>query len=226
MVRAGGVLNYQAHMTPEPTSTPEELLAAAIADPGKREGFLRSITPRVHSMVEIRLAPTPAQLHEVDDLTQQVLLAVSEGLNGLRNQTPDGVRMYMSRIVTNKVADFLRSANTVDGARRASLESSVRNLASAGMLRDLLPASGLSACTSASQAELIELVTAELGRLNERYREVIALAFFDQLTIGQIAERLEMTRPAASMLLIRSVNALRQRVSESTSTDIPNVERA
>lgn len=174
-------------------------------------------------MVLIRLAPSPSQMHVVEDLTQQSLIAVAEGLSRLRNITLDGFRAFASRIVANKVADFLRTARTSNGARHASLESSIGGLSSVVMLKDLLPASGLSVGTVAARTELIDRILAELNDMNPRNREVITLAFFDQLTVSQIAERIEVSRAAASMLLVRSVKMLRNRITRKLGPEIPNV---
>ena len=57
----------------------------------------------------------------------------------------------------------------------------------------------------------------ELGGLKSEYREAITLAFFDQMTTHDIGERMELSRPAASMLLLRAVNALRRSMRGATT---------
>ena len=57
----------------------------------------------------------------------------------------------------------------------------------------------------------------ELGGLKSAYREAITLAFFDQMTTRDIAERMELSRPAASMLLLRAGNALRRSMRGATT---------
>ncbi len=57
----------------------------------------------------------------------------------------------------------------------------------------------------------------ELGGLKAEYREAITLAFFDQMTTRDIAQRMELSRPAASMLLLRAVKALRRSMSGATT---------
>lgn len=57
----------------------------------------------------------------------------------------------------------------------------------------------------------------ELGNLKPEHREAITLAFFDQMTTREIAERMGMSRPAASMLLLRAVTALRHRMIVATT---------
>lgn len=80
----------------------------------------------------------------------------------------------------------------------------------------MLSASGTSPLSAADRFDCLQNVLGELGQLNERHREIITLAFFDQLATGEIADRLGISRPAASMLLIRAIKALRRRVTGSS----------
>ena len=210
-------------MAPEAYVITEDLLREAITSVAERDRLIQLLMPRIHAMVLIRLAPSPSQMHSVEDLTQQSLVAVADGLCRLHNATLEGLRAFASRIVANKVADFLRSARTLGGERHASLESSIAGLSSVVMLRDLLPASGLSVGTMVARTELIDRILAELNEMNPRNRDVITFAFFDQLTVSQIAERMEISRAAASMLLVRSVKMLRSRLARKLGPEMRNV---
>lgn len=210
-------------MAPESNLITEELLRGAVASASKRNNLVQIITPRVRSMVLIRLAPTRSQMHAVEDLSQQCLMAIADGICRLRAVNLDSFRSFTSRIVAHKVADFLRKAQSSNGARHASLESSVDAMSSVIMLKDLLPASGLSVGTIAARTELIDQILSELKEMSPRNREVITLAFFDQLTVSQIAECMEVSRAAASMLLLRSVKMLRSRIARRLGPEIRHV---
>jgi RNA polymerase sigma factor (sigma-70 family) len=56
----------------------------------------------------------------------------------------------------------------------------------------------------------------KIGRLKEEHRQVLTLAFFDQMPTGQIAELLGISRRAASMRLMRAIRALRRDITGSS----------
>jgi RNA polymerase sigma factor (sigma-70 family) len=82
--------------------------------------------------------------------------------------------------------------------------------ASAGPLWQVLSQSGISPLSAADQNHRLNEVMAGLGQLKAEHREVITLAFFDQLPTREIGERMSITPAAASMLLIRAVKTLRR----------------
>ena len=198
----------------------DDAVAAAVRGSARDSSrVLEMVQPQVRLMVTARLSPTPRQLHAVDEITQVTLAALAQNLRRLRVPTVSGLRSYLSGIVSRKVADYLRrrGADGVGGAATVSLNASVAALAAdasgAGPLWQALSASGVSPRTAAENAELIAKVMDKIARLKEEYRQVITLAFFDQMTTGQIAERMAISRPAASMLLLRAMRALRRDVT-------------
>jgi RNA polymerase sigma factor (sigma-70 family) len=184
-----------------------------------RERVLSCLTPRVRAMVVARLAPAPSQFHVVDDLVQQALVDVSGKLSELRVPTFVGLRAFASVIVARRVADYLREIAT-PGAMTLRLSAADSSIVE--WLSRALPASGHSPRSSAARAEEAERVLLELGRLKEAYRDVLTMAFFDQLTLDEIAERMGVSRSAASMTVVRALQALRARVAGSIGSWSPH----
>lgn len=203
--------------------TDETVRAAVQGDASDRNKVLEALTSQVRAMITIRLSPTPAQFHAVDDLAQQSLIALSEGLDRLRDVRVAALRSFASVVVGRKVADFLRQNNTANTRPVESLDASFPDHSVFAPMRDILPASTLSPRSLAVRADAIRQIVAELGRLRQNQREIITLAFFDQLPVAEIAERLEMSRPAASMLLLRAVKTLRRNITGSSKVH-PNRE--
>jgi len=166
-------------------------------------------------MVAARLSSSPQCLHAMEDIAQSVLMGVNDRLPELKNRTVSGLKAFTSTIVSRRVADYLRGRPADGAARRpvASLDSTVAGLSGAGPMWQFLSADGTSPLTAADRAEQLNRVLAELGRLKPEHRDVITYAFFDQLTTAEIAERMGISRPATSMLLIRAVNTLRRRLA-------------
>ncbi|MCP3902559.1 MAG: sigma-70 family RNA polymerase sigma factor, partial [Planctomycetes bacterium] len=75
-----------------------------------------------------------------------------------------------------------------------------------------LSGSVISPRSEVDRAEQTERLLLELGRLKDSYREIITLAFFDQLPVRDIAEQMNVTPRAASMMLLRAVRTLQERM--------------
>lgn len=174
--------------------------------------IIEALQPQLHLMVSARLSPTPAQYHAVEDLKQQVLLGLAGGLGGLRNRTIGGLKAYISGVVRRTVAEYIRQGRPRSASPKAagSLDSVVAGLSHAGPLWQFLSASLTSPPTAAGRAEQIAQLMFELGRLKSEHRQVITLAFCDQLSTGEIARQMNLSQNAASMLLLRAVRALRR----------------
>jgi RNA polymerase sigma factor (sigma-70 family) len=194
------------------------IVAAAEGSDWARTRLLELLAPQVRLMVRARLAPTPNQLLAVDDLAGQVLTALSNGVGRLENRTAAGLKAFLSSIVQHKVADFIREGNEQE-ARPAiqSLDSTVADFSRVGPMWQFLSASGVSPRTALDHAERIGRLMDELGRLSAPHREVLILAFFDQLSVGEIADQMQLTRAAASMLLLRALQTLRRAMMAMSS---------
>ena len=198
--------------------TDEHVRRAASGSPDDAERLMQMVTPQVSRMVAARLSPRPNQWHAAEEIVQESLIALSQGLGRLQRQDTTGLRAFLSRIVENKVADRLRRQQRKPGAitgGHASLQDAVGRLTQTGRFEHVLQASGVSPRTAAAEAEEVELMLTALGRLKDEHRRVITLAFFDQLKTAEIAEQMQISRPAASMLLIRAVEALRRAMNDS-----------
>lgn len=205
----------------------DDLVAAAIRGcPDDASRIMEMISPQVRLMVTARLSPNPSQFHAVEELRQLSMVALADGLTRIRTPTVAGLKSYLRGIVSRKVADYLNRRG--EGGRAAadteSLDAPIADpdgATGAGPLWQLLSASGASPASAAAQAEQINNVMSEIGRLKAEHRQVITMAFFDQIPTRQIAEELEVSRPAASMLLIRAVKALRRNLTGSSRIVTP-----
>jgi RNA polymerase sigma factor (sigma-70 family) len=192
--------------------------AAAEGSRSDLRRVLEAVEQQVHNTVAARLSATPNHFHVVAEISQLVMLAISEGIGRLRNRTVAGFKAYVSGIVAHKVADHLNRRGEGDGVGppMRSLDSTVTHLSEAGPLWQFLSGSFTSPGSVVARAELAQRVMCELGRLKPEHREVIILALFDQLPISDVAKRMAISRPAASMLLIRAVRTLRRQMTGSS----------
>ena len=179
------------------------------------ELVLRALEPQVRVMVAARLLPSPGQMDTVDDLVQQVLEAVSDGIARLERKTPAGLKAYVSTIAGRKVANYLRSLprHGLGGPMR-SLDSTVYVASHAGPLWQFLSASLTPPSLAAHRDEQINRLMRELPRLKDSHRQAIILAFFDQIPTGEIAKQMNISREAAAGLIKRALCKLRRRMAE------------
>jgi len=210
---------YNAGVTFGAATLSDDIVRAAsdgsLAD---RERVARALAPQVRLMVMARLSPTSSQFDVVEDLAQAALVGLAEGLGRLQQRSVGGLKAFTSTIVARRVADHLRTrrAVAVSGGRVRSLDSNAGDYSEAGLLWHFLSASGTSPPSAAERADQLRLVMEEMGRLKSQQREVITLAFFDQLPTSEIATRLGVSRPAASMLILRAVKTLRRNITGSS----------
>ena len=180
---------------------------------GSREDLdqiCKTLELQIRLMVLARLSPTPAQLDGVDDVAQEVLLALAEGISRLKNRTVDGLRAFASGIVTRQVAAWIKHPRGRGWTNITSLDKTIATLSRAGPLWEFLSLSGPSPRTRAGQAELIKEIVGALGRLRAEEREIITFAIFDQLKTHEIAHIKGITRAAACMRFKRAMGKLRE----------------
>ena len=199
------------------TLTDATVAAAADGTPGEKARVLGVVAPQVRLMVLARLSAAPDRMCDVEDVSQAALTGLTTALSRLENRTVGGLKAYVSGIVAHKVSDFLRTKPAERRGRPGvSLDSTVAGFSSPGPLWQFLSASGTSPLSAADRTDQIMRLMEELGQLKPEHREVITLAFFDQLPTSEVAANLRVSRPAAAMLLLRAVKALRRRMTGSS----------
>jgi RNA polymerase sigma factor (sigma-70 family) len=198
--------------------TDEVVRVAADGSRPATDQVLEALGPQVWLMVAARLSPTPAQIHAVDDVAQQVMLVLAKRISRLEQRTVAGLRAFVAGVVRREVAALYRRRGRDAGAGRRvrSLDSTLGSGTGAAPLWQFLSGSATSPRSAADRAELTARLISELGRLKDDYRQIITLAFCDQLPMRDIAKEMSLSRPAASMLLIRAVRALRRKMGVAT----------
>jgi len=121
----------------EPAHLSDEVVARAAG--GSQEDLhrlLEALEGQVRLMVAARLSPRPGQYHAAEDLVQQALTAVAEGIGRLEIRTEAGLRASTSRIVVHKVSDFLKGKGASPGGGRPvrSLDTMIGSISQSGAL--------------------------------------------------------------------------------------------
>jgi RNA polymerase sigma-70 factor (ECF subfamily) len=143
--------------------------------------------PRVYNRLRALLPP-----EDVEDLTQEVFLAVVRSLSSFEKASTFSTWLYA--IVNHKVSDYYRRRGKREDIERLFYEQEARLLSS-----DPQP-----------RAEDRTLVRQVLLRLPEQYRDVILLRFAEGLAFKDIAQALGLSLEATKSLYRRAITAARK----------------
>jgi RNA polymerase sigma-70 factor, ECF subfamily len=138
---------------------------------------------------------------EVDDLVQEVLLKVWRKLSTFRSES--SFRTWMTRVAINEVLQWYR---------RERYHSRCQSPGDLGALA--------SFCDSphhhVARAEAMRRVRKAVARLPEKYREVMVLREFDELSIRETAESVHASVPAVKSRLLRARILLTESLRQAT----------
>ncbi|GHB51783.1 RNA polymerase sigma factor [Streptomyces viridiviolaceus] len=176
----------------EETRYDEELARGlASADAAAFAAIYRRWGSLVHTMATRSLGDA----HEADDVTQQVFLGAWRGREGFRPERgPLGA--WLVGITRRKIVDAL----TARTRRLALIDAAAQGAESRGHL--------------SAPDEVLDrvLLVSALSRLPRRQREVLCMAFYDDLTQTQIAARTGMPLGTVKSHARRGLHRLRQAI--------------
>jgi len=174
----------------------EAEIAAAGGDAAARWRVLEACRDYLRLVVRRgRWSNTAAQL-ATSDLVQKTILDGWRDFSRFQGQTPGQLRAWLTAILVHA------SLNAQRRPGEARMES-------AGRLEDVADSASSpsqAACKNDSRKALEEA----LGGLPGRYREVVHLRLWDQLSFAQIGDRLSITEDAARMIYGRAITKLRE----------------
>jgi RNA polymerase sigma-70 factor (ECF subfamily) len=153
--------------------------------------------PRVAHLVD-RLLGVP---EDVDDVVQEVFLAVLRNLDRFRGQCRFST--WLTTIALNKCRSHRRG--------RLLRLRTWRRLAAT--MRDRSRGD-----PRAADMEAHEQVRRAVARLPAKYRETIVLRYFEQLDIAEVAEILRVSRGAVEVRLSRARHRLKEVLSATVQT--------
>jgi len=168
--------------------TSDEILIKQYKD-GSKEAFdllYQRHLPNVYRRVRYVIPES-----DVEDVTQEVFIAVLRSLSSFRGEAQFGT--WLRTLTNHKVAEFYR--------RRSRKQEP--------LLAPLSEASGtLTGSTSKVMEERIYIQGA-LQKLPENYREIILLRFAEDLQFNEIADLTHQNLEATKSLFRRAISALR-----------------
>jgi RNA polymerase sigma-70 factor (ECF subfamily) len=149
-----------------------------------RHGSVRDLHDRYRSRVQALCYRYLGNLHDAQEVTQEVFAVVFRRIDGFRGEA--SLWTWLHRVTVNACIDVLR-------ARRArpaiSLDAAVAGEEN-GLLSSLADGREPMPHERVAHRELEIEIQNALAGLSDRLREIIELFYFEGLTYGQLSERL------------------------------------
>jgi RNA polymerase sigma-70 factor (ECF subfamily) len=202
----------QAHTGDPPTSASlarstahadlDDLAAVEAVLSGDREAF-RILVEREHAAVVRACQRILGDLHEAEDAAQETFVTAFRSLAGWRGDGPFGAwlrriatRIALRRVQRRRDVTWIDPANPAEGID--------------------LPG-GPDPATTALRAERAADLRAAVARLDEPYRETVALRFFGDLSLDEIAQQTGRPLGTVKTHLRRGLIRLRSAVEGGAS---------
>lgn len=160
---------------------------------------------RLKRAVAARLDPRLAARLDSSDVVQDVLAEAARGLDGYLTTRPAEFYVWMRGIAERRLIDLHR--RHLHAARR-TVRREARPPASSGYGPDRLPADLSSPSREVLRAEQAARLRAALARLGPDDREVLMLRYIEQMSLGDAAVVLGISRTAAKSRHLRALERL------------------
>jgi RNA polymerase sigma-70 factor (ECF subfamily) len=172
---------------------------------GDHEAFARlfeKYRSRLAVLIHYKLGPNLRRDADVDDVLQETLFRAYRGIEQFDYRAPGSFMSWLARIADHVLADMARAQNR---QKRAGEHVPFRSESNPGGPE---PADLHTPSRIFTQNESLSRFVDTLGCLPEDYRRVILLAKVEGLTTSEVAERMEKSKEAASLLLHRAIRRL------------------
>ena len=178
------------------------------------EQLFERYLPRVRKIVGIRMGLRLRQLADVEDLVQESLLKVFEGLERFEHRSEGSFRNWLSHCVETEIGGFARK---VSAQKRGA--GKVRRFGDYGsgflLSTSVLASSEPSPTELARARELEDRVEEALLAMPLPQREVILLRKLCELSYSSIADAMGLkTEAAARQACSRALQQLRKRLED------------
>jgi len=145
------------------------------------------------------------QRADAEDVSQNVMLKVCEKISELRN--PKAFRGWLLKIIVSETNALRRNRYgndaDVDDFANVIIEEN----------EDLLPDMFIET------NELHEVIIKAIQRLSHRQRQVVLLHYYDDLSVNDIAEVMDLSQPTVSVHLMRAREAMKTELTKYLKSD-------
>jgi RNA polymerase sigma-70 factor (ECF subfamily) len=157
---------------------------------------------RLAVLVHYRLGADIRRDADVDDILQETMLRAYRDIGQFEYKTAGSFMSWLTRIAGHVIVDAARAQNR---QKRAAEHVPFRSTSNPGGPE---PSDHNTPSRIFAAHEALSRFVETLGRLPEDYRRVILLAKVEGLTTSEVAQRLEKSNEATSLLLHRAIKRL------------------
>jgi RNA polymerase sigma-70 factor (ECF subfamily) len=158
---------------------------------------------------EIRSKVSPS------DLVQESMIVAYRKFESYRGKSLGELRNWLEGILRRKYCGVMKKYYRTEKST-IHKEKPIETLKAASVNWDLSASSDQTAGSIAEYAEIRELVYSEIDRLSPDERKLIDLKLRHQLTIAEIARRLDISTDCAHKRYQRTIKKLYDRVTQQT----------
>jgi len=183
------------HISSLNTPTPSDEELARMAQKGKQDAFVllyERYFPNVLARVRFKIPE-----NDVEDVTQEIFIAVLKSLNGFRGQAKFSTWLWT--ITNRKIVDYYRSRKSRLTEQDDYEEVVTRN--------STIPTSRIE-----DEQEDLAVVQHALGTLPQNYQDILLMRFVDEMPFNEIALHNGQSLEATKSLFRRSVAALAKKM--------------
>ena len=170
-------------------------------------------------LARLQLQPRLQAKLDPSDIVQQTLLDAHANFEQFRGHSDAELIGWLRRILANNLAAAARRYGTQvrDVGREVSLEADLEK--SSARIEAWLAANQSSPSEQVQRRELSFRLAESLARLPADQRRAVELHHLKGLSVNEVAEMMERSRPAVVGLLIRGLRGLRQSLEEKEPGD-------
>jgi RNA polymerase sigma-70 factor (ECF subfamily) len=172
---------------------------------GDQDAFSRlfeKYRSRLAVLIHYKLGANVRRDADVDDVLQETLLRAFRDIEHFEYQAPGSFLSWLARIADHVIVDMARAQTR---QKRAGEHVAFRSESNPGGPE---PADYNTPSRIFTENESLGEFVETLSRLPEDYRRVILLAKVEGLTTSEVAQRLEKSNEATSLLLHRAIKRL------------------
>ena len=197
----------------------EEALSARFASGDRQalETLLGRNRDRLKKMVLIRLTPDLAARIDGSDIIQEAFLQAAIHADNYEHDPERPFYLWIRKIAENKLLEAHR--RHVGAAKRGvhrerNLHDRRATISSASLAGFFVASSGSGPLSKAMRAEVKQMIQQALDEMDDIDREVLVLRHFEQLSLSEIGDVLELSKSGAAKRYRIAVERLRMVVEK------------
>lgn len=146
------------------------------------------------------------------DVIQEVLLEASHDFPTFRGRSTCEWNSWLQRVLSNTVIECLR--RHLYAAKRSVRQERALGAATTRQNPRGLVADESSPSQRACRAEMIDWLEAFQTQLDHNHQRILRLRYWEERSLNQIADEMQLSKSGAARLLRKALQALRQQVTK------------